>query len=504
MVTYYALHDVLSTIGFSTAMIPSGSRQEPVQPLPNTYPIRFAREHYAVVERRTKQAMGELNNEFQAFLCGSDQLWNPTIDIVDDENFLSFADDGKLLVSYATSFGGNAMDARWKKPVIQRNIKNLQRFDSVSVREDYGAKIARDVFGVTATSVLDPVFLAGRPAFDKLISAPPITDPGDTLFAFILDPTVEKRDTVERISRQLGLGRIAVMTGADPRTFHVLRDIFDTHQVLDVIGMDLFLGLISQSAYIVTDSFHGTCLSWIYQRPFSSFFNEKRGSDRFVYLMDLLGMESRRVEVGASTQSLAENGNVSFDLDFSASRERVALEATRSLFWLQQALKPLGAPHVQPPAERKNSEIHEAGDVRSIFDVAPVHTRVRLVSDWSSWIDEKGIGLKVTRHDHEGAQHWEFPLDQPLLQGFEYEVVIDYTVEEGAVEAAWSLQASHTTNKPLVITAEPTTTEDAAPISTRIQIRDAGVDTLVLNVRLTTSGSAIIIVRRLSIEQVAL
>ena len=43
-----------------------------------------------------------------------------------------------------------------------------------------------------------------------------------------------------------------------------------------------------KASYIVTDSFHGTCFSYIYKKDFSVYFNHQRGADRFVALMKIL------------------------------------------------------------------------------------------------------------------------------------------------------------------------------------------------------------------------
>ena len=82
----------------------------------------------------------KLNSCYDAFVVGSDQVWRPqlTQELVLNY-FLDFADEEKLKIAYAASFG----IALWSESKdLTSKIKNLlQRFNSISVREDSGVEI---------------------------------------------------------------------------------------------------------------------------------------------------------------------------------------------------------------------------------------------------------------------------------------------------------------------------------------------------------------------------
>jgi len=486
MLTYYALYSILTDLGYSVAMIPRGSAPDAELALPDTPPVRFANQMYNVTARRPASAMFELNDLFDGFVCGSDQLWNPTIPIVDSENFLAFAADDKRLVSYATSFGSSVIDSRWQKPVIIRNIQNLRRFDYVSVREDYGIEIARQVFGVDAVAVLDPVFLAKRSLFDTLADSATYTVDGDYLFAFILDPTPEKRQSVEAVAQKLGLESVVVMTGADSRTLQICQEIFTGHQVVDAIDVCVFLRLLRESAYVVTDSFHGTCFSWIYRRPFSSIVNEKRGADRFRYLFQLLDLKERELQPGVSVEDTIENADVSLYPDFSRAEQEVTLAANKSRDWLTSAL--------ETPIRTRGTELLQT---ENLLDVRSPITFIKLESDWQMSVGTGSVILDMTSHK-QGLrdQCWRILLDEPLKGGHKYTIEISLNVLEGTAESIIVIWSNSSTGEetPVQLESLRSTKPFSAPFD--------GIDSLLIRVLKSPDERVRISVEKVKITKV--
>ncbi|MDJ0304291.1 hypothetical protein QL231_30505, partial [Bacillus bombysepticus] len=91
--------------------------------------------------------------------------------------------------------------------------------------------------------------------------------------------------------------------------------------------------------YIITDSFHGTVFATIFQKPFSIFYNEQRGIDRFNSLMNLFELgETRRVYEQNTKQEIEENKNISLALDYQKTAGKIAREKEISDKWLTDAL----------------------------------------------------------------------------------------------------------------------------------------------------------------------
>lgn len=100
----------------------------------------------------------ELYNDppiYDVYCVGSDQVWNPRCYTNLNPYFVSFAPEGKKKISYASSFGVNELPESAKK----QYRKLLQGLDSISVREDVGVEIVKNISGRNATKVVDPTLL---------------------------------------------------------------------------------------------------------------------------------------------------------------------------------------------------------------------------------------------------------------------------------------------------------------------------------------------------------
>ena len=121
--TYYALNKVISSMGKSVLMIDKPVLFEDDVELKNTHSRRFANEHYDISNQYRLDEFEKVNDLCDGFVMGSDQIWNYEI----SKNFgkryyLDFADDSKVKVAYAASFGHSVdfapADERDRKSVV--------------------------------------------------------------------------------------------------------------------------------------------------------------------------------------------------------------------------------------------------------------------------------------------------------------------------------------------------------------------------------------------------
>lgn len=89
--------------------------------------------------------------KYYAFVCGSDQIWNPNWSTNCDKDFLTFAPIGKR-ISYAASFGVEKI----RSEKVQEYKKYISEIDYLSVRENSGAQLVSELTGKRAEIVLDP------------------------------------------------------------------------------------------------------------------------------------------------------------------------------------------------------------------------------------------------------------------------------------------------------------------------------------------------------------
>lgn len=275
------------------------------------------REHYltiapAVMSRRQ---LVECGQRYDAFIVGSDQLWNP-INMGTDFFTLNFVPDGKLKLSYATSFGVSNIPVSLRTKYRQF----LQRFDMLSTREKSGQILIRDIAQREASVVCDPTLLHGRDFWDSIKGEVPIVK-GEYIFCYFIGARIDVRKYAMEFSQKTGLP-IVVLPHIDE---YVKADEEFGDKALFDIGPAEFVNLIANATYVLTDSFHGTVFSLLYGTPFYTFnrFRSDGGgsmNSRISSLLEIVGVPERRVEVDMSVDDLLE-----MDLD----RDKVEVELSK-------------------------------------------------------------------------------------------------------------------------------------------------------------------------------
>ena len=114
----------------------------------------------------------KLANKYRVIVVGSDQVWRAakTGEYALDY-FLPFAGSKCQRISYAASFGVGAWEKENNNNLTAAISKEIKKFDYVSVRENDGVIICKDIFGIKAQQVLDPTLLVGRAYFDRIIDS---------------------------------------------------------------------------------------------------------------------------------------------------------------------------------------------------------------------------------------------------------------------------------------------------------------------------------------------
>lgn len=193
----------------------------------------------------------------QADICftGSDQVFNPNR-IIDERKafYLDFLLEHTPKCSYAASFGIKQIPAD-KKDEIR---SYLNRFSGISIREESGVKIVREIGGKEAVQVLDPVFLNDKDFWHK-IETPYKKEFKHYLFYYRLMGARTSDDVAFRIAKEKNM-ELVVMTG------NVMKR--PARNVLWDVGPQEFLYLLSHAEFVVTDSFHGVAFSIIFQKQF--------------------------------------------------------------------------------------------------------------------------------------------------------------------------------------------------------------------------------------------
>ncbi len=350
MVTYYALSQVMESLGYTYAMIsnPLGGKVDH-EKLGRSDPIRFAMERYNITPFLPLSRMGELNDTFDTFVIGSDQMWNYFLSRPCGQSYyLDFANDSKRKISYATSFGSSVY--RGPADEKKRTQHSLSRLDAVSVRDDFSQKLCREEFNVDAVQVLDPVFLCPVEGYHRLIDevdvpggvlGSALTENDDFIFAYILDPNAAIGRSIQTIAEKTGKKVIVVFNQVG--NMEALRDRLeitggDVRFVFDVTVKE-WLYLFSNAKFVLTDSFHGTCFSVIFKKPFISMKNELRGGKRFTFLLEGFGLTDCLISSPQEFVTKFDEMTLDYKIDYDEVDRLSRPEKERCMNWLKGALE---------------------------------------------------------------------------------------------------------------------------------------------------------------------
>ncbi len=226
---------------------------------------------------------------YEAVVTGSDQLWSPA-GLPTNYYNLMFVPDRIRKISYASSFGVKQIP--WYQTA--RTRKFLNRIDYISMRENRGSEIVKELTGKNVPTILDPVFMFDQAGWEKLIPVKKeINEP--YIFAYFLGANPQHREAVKELSKETGF-KIIALRHLDQ---YVEEDeLFGDYTEYDV-APDRFLNLLRGASYVCTDSFHGACFSIIHKKQFMVFnrYDEQSKhskNSRIDTLCQNLGIEDRR------------------------------------------------------------------------------------------------------------------------------------------------------------------------------------------------------------------
>lgn len=245
-------------------------------------------------------------SNFDAVIVGSDQVWRPAFAKDTIGFFLGYVPTGIDRVAYAASFGTATWEQSNDTDLTVRVQEELKQFKAISCREASGVDICRDVFGVKAVHVLDPLLLVDDSFFEKVIAKTTVR-PNVKLIYYKLDSTPEFKEDLKAVSIKIGTDGVNIYSSNN-----IIREY---HEVVD------WLGLICNAEVVLTDSFHCICLALRFGKEVIYCPNEKRGQTRLDSLFKILQIDIEQLAIELKTPmfKLVSRGNIGVILE----RERV-------------------------------------------------------------------------------------------------------------------------------------------------------------------------------------
>lgn len=252
---------------------------------------------------------------FDGLVVGSDQVWRVAYnaDHIEDM-YLRFAEGMPLKrVAYAASFGVDEWD--YSEEQTRACAALAQQMNAVSVREESGVKLCHDHLGINAVQVLDPTMLLTPDDYNEIIDKDwEAIEP--YLAVYCLDITPAKEDFFNKLAEKRGLTVRYFSAGWQSQ-----------------LTIEQWLAMIKNATLVVTDSFHGTVFSILFEREFYTLANPNRGNTRIFSLLKKLGIDDRLVTVLSIEELLSPN------IDWDGTFCSLITERKRSLDFLEYYLK---------------------------------------------------------------------------------------------------------------------------------------------------------------------
>lgn len=220
---------------------------------------------------------------YEAFITGSDQVWNSRY--YTPVFFLDFVPSDKIKLSYAASIAKDDLSEE------ERQIfrKSLTDYKAVSVREENAVELIKDLSPVEPKLVLDPTLLLDREDWDKVCAPRMVED--DYLFCYFLGDNNKERQLAAKFAKAKNLKIVSIpLTG-----LQIYSDLTFGDVILPSASPEEFISLIKHASYVFTDSFHTVVFSNIYQKQFFVFNRDKKGTmnSRIINITDLFNAQDR-------------------------------------------------------------------------------------------------------------------------------------------------------------------------------------------------------------------
>lgn len=186
----------------------------------------------------------EVNNNYDKFIVGSDQVWNHKNTGFDKVYLLNFVEDDNKKYSYAASFGISKIEKE------KEYAELLNSFKKISVRENEGKEIVESLVDKEAVVALDPTFLLTAQEWRSFSSGEIINE--KYIFVYSLQMQDELWREVFKLASLYKLKVVVV-------NMHYKYLLKNGEKIIPTV--EKFVNYIDNAALVITDSFHGLALS---------------------------------------------------------------------------------------------------------------------------------------------------------------------------------------------------------------------------------------------------
>lgn len=283
----------------------------------------FLKQHLKLSACYTKEdELNGLDEIYDCVISGSDQVWNTTKKLDFCKAYmLNFIQNKRCRkLGYAVSIGSAQMAD------LESYKTDIAQFDFITMRETRGAEMIGQLIGEIPPVVIDPTLLVENSHYAELYDSVTGAEKNNYIFYYSLDGFDKKKrnfDILEQLSEKFHLKVKAVLP---ERPFS-----YKNFEMITDAGLEDFLALIKNAAFVCTNSFHGTALSIALQKPFFVLETYDGNDDRKLTLLKRLRCEDRMIGSLTEAQNILE-----YSMDYITISEELRKYREESLALLKK------------------------------------------------------------------------------------------------------------------------------------------------------------------------
>ncbi|MBM4761457.1 polysaccharide pyruvyl transferase family protein [Bacillus sp. B15-48] len=288
-------------------------RQERTQLFKSFSSMYISETDYSISEANIPN---DILDNYAYFVTGSDQVWNPNYRKGSSIEFLTFSPPERR-IAYAPSFGISKIPAEFVNSYRQW----LSEMAHLSVREEAGANIIKELTGRDAPVVLDPTMMLTKEKWLSISKESKHKPENKYLLTYFLGDIPKER-----------LKKLSSIAEKNELEIVHLAQIKDRKHYLS--GPSEFIDYINSASVFCTDSFHGAVFSILVDTPFIVFNREGNSpsmNSRIETLLKTFKLESRKAE------DIKSNNQI-FQADYSHTVPILEKERKKALDYLENAL----------------------------------------------------------------------------------------------------------------------------------------------------------------------
>ncbi len=273
---------------------------------------------------RTMDELYASKKEYDVYMVGSDQVWNPGVYSSLLPYMLTFAPEGKKRVAYASSFGVSSIpqECQWLYK------EYLPQFSNIGVREKNAVDMVKEISGKDATWVLDPTLLLNKEDWMK-VAKQSYGEKINYILLYELTPCPYILGLAKHFRKKKGMEIIRICKNASVED--------NDSSILNIIdaGPAEFIDLFANAGMIITNSFHGTAFSINFGKEFYTITPaRKHNNSRQRSILKLFDLQDRLIAENTPVENISVK-----EFDYITTARILEDERKKSIGFLTNAIE---------------------------------------------------------------------------------------------------------------------------------------------------------------------